>query len=171
MRLIAIISHALTLSLFAISGFIIVFSFKGVVEKVFQKKSFSPSPSSELEDGFVNIIEEMPRFPGCEEVSNKAERKSCAQQNMLKYIYEEIQFPEIARESSIEEMVVVRFYVNKEGGIEAPKILKDIGGGFGEEVLRVVRKMNDLPERWTPGKQNGKVVKVAYNLPVRIHLQ
>ena len=44
-------------------------------------------------------------------------------------------------------------------------------GGFGEEVLRVVRKMNDLPEKWIPGRQRGKAVKIYYNLPVKIRLQ
>ncbi len=163
---ISTISKAITLLLFAIIGFALIFLFKGVIEKG------TPSPvKPKINCYFGSIIEEMPRFPGCEEVSDIGERKVCAQQKMLGYIYQEINYPAHAREIAIEGTVVVRFYVNKNGEIEDPEILKDLGGGLSEEALRVVNKMKDLPQRWIPGTQRGKVVKVAYNLPIKFRLE
>jgi len=171
MKFITILSHVLTLSLFAVFGFFIIFFFKNIIEKADQKKTLSSS-KVEIENCLVNISEEMPRFPGCEDIKDRNERRVCSQQKMLKYIYSEIKIPLTARESAIEgTVVVVRFYVDKQGNIKAPEILKDIGGGFGEEVLRVVETMNHLPEKWIPGRQHGKAVKVYFNLPIRIRLE
>lgn len=142
---------------------------KPVVEKVIPVAPPPPPREPEVTT-IVFVAEEMPRFPGCEDVSDKAERKICAQQNMLKYIYQEINYPTIARETGIEGTVVVRFYVDEQGNIKAPEIIKEIGGGCGKEAMRVVKKMNELPDRWTPGKQRGRAVKVYFNLPVKYKL-
>ncbi len=58
------------------------------------------------------------------------------------------------------------FVVNSDGKIENVKILRGLGYGLDEEVLRVVNKMPD----WIPGKQNGKEVNVQFNLPVNFNL-
>ena len=112
----------------------------------------------------------MPRFPGCETVADRTERKVCAQQNMLNYIYDEINYPTIASEAGIEGTVVIRFYIDEQGNVKEPEILKEIGGGCGKEAMRVVKKMNELPDRWTPGRQRGRAVKVYFNLPVKYKL-
>ena len=47
-------------------------------------------------------------------------------------------------------------------------VLKDgVGGGCGDEAIRVVKAM----PKWTPGSQRGKPVKVFYTLPVTFKLQ
>ncbi len=144
---------------------------KPVVEKVIP---VAPPPLPEKVEPEVKIVhtvvEEMPRFPGCEDMSDKTERKACAQQAMLKYIYNEINYPTLARETGIEGTVVVRFYIDEQGNVKAPEILKEIGGGCGKEALRVVKTMNDMGEKWTPGRQRGRAVKVYFNLPVKYKL-
>lgn len=44
------------------------------------------------------------------------------------------------------------------------KLLRDIGHGTGEEALRVLK----LSPKWIPGEQDGKPVRVLYNLPISI---
>ena len=140
-----------------------------VIEKVIPV--VPPPPEKEPEVVPILIFaEEMPRFPGCEDVSDKNKRKTCAQKRMLEYIYQEINYPTIARETGIEGTVVIRFYVDEQGQVQSPEILKEIGGGCGKEALRVVKKMSDLPDRWIPGKQRGRPVKVYFNLPVKYKL-
>ncbi len=58
------------------------------------------------------------------------------------------------------------FIKEKDGSLANIKILKAIGGGCEEEVLRVLNTM----ERWKPGKQKGKPVRVQYHLPVSFGL-
>ncbi|MFK7810391.1 MAG: energy transducer TonB [Saprospiraceae bacterium] len=129
-----------------------------------------PPPEPEVEEIFT-VVEEMPRFPGCEDKTDKAERKKCATEKMLQFIYKNIKYPPIARENGVEGTTVIRFYVDKDGTVKSPEILKDIGAGCGTEAKRVVQMMNKMGQKWIPGKQRGKAVKVYFNLPVRFRLE
>jgi TonB family protein len=109
----------------------------------------------------------MPRFPGCEEITDLSKKNACAADKMLRNIYTNITYPEQARKNNTEGIVVVQFVINKKGEIISPKIIRGLGDGLDEEVIRVVREM---PE-WIPGKQNGKKVSVSYNLPVKFKIE
>lgn len=99
-------------------------------------------------------VEEKPSFPG----GNEA---------LLKFIYDNIQYPEMAVSTGIEGTVHTEFIIEKDGSIGDVKLLKGIGGGCDEEVLRVLKK---LP-RWKPGKQCNKAVKVPFIVPIKFSLQ
>ena len=114
----------------------------------------------------------MPRFPGCEGMSGSdKEKEECAKEKMLQYIYKNLKYPAIARENGVEGMCVIQFVVGKDGSVQEANIVRDIGAGCGESALKVVNNMNNLPEKWTPGKQRGRSVKVFYTLPVRFKLE
>ena len=61
----------------------------------------------------------------------------------------------MAKRAAIEGKVIVQFTVNKLGEVENPEILRGIGGGCNEEVLRVLKKM-----KFSPGIQNDRPVNV-----------
>ena len=109
----------------------------------------------------------MPRFPGCEDESSKDERKNCATEKMLQFIYKNIKYPAIARENGVEGTVVVTFVVEKDGSITDAQVVRDIGAQCGQEALRVVNMM----PKWVPGKQRGRSVRVQFNLPVKFKLE
>ena len=48
-------------------------------------------------------------------------------------------------------LIVVTFVVNEKGKIEDAKTLKDIGGGCGDEVIRVIETMNEGDAKWIAG--------------------
>jgi len=100
------------------------------------------------------IVEEMPAFPGGEAERNK-------------FLAENIQYPQQATENGIQGTVYVSFVVDSKGNVTDVKILRGIGGGCDEEALRVVRMM----PKWHPGKQNGKNVRVLFNMPIYFKLQ
>ena len=119
-----------------------------------------PPPAPEEGGVFVNVGQS-PRFPGCEDMSgSKEEKEACAQKKMLEYIYGNLKYPAIARENGIEGQVVIQFVVDKDGSIKDIKLVRDLEGGCGEAALKIVEGMNSLPQKWTPGKQRGCVVKV-----------
>jgi TonB family protein len=111
------------------------------------------------------VVEEMPRFPGCED-EPAVERNTCAQQKMMTFLFGELRYPEKARDEKVEGTVVVQFVVDKAGNILNPKIVKGLGAGCDEEVLRVV----SLMPQWVPGRQEGKPAAVQFNLPVKFKL-
>ncbi len=125
-----------------------------------------PPPEEPEEAPIFKIVEDMPRFAGCENVHKKEERNECSQQKLLEFIYSNIKYPELAKETRIEGVVVVQFVVEKDGSITDVKIMRDIGGGCGEEAVRVVKMM----PKWIPGKQRGRPVRVLFNLPIRFKL-
>lgn len=130
-----------------------------------------PPPKEEEAEEIFKVVEDMPRFPGCEDIENKKERRACANRKMLTFIYEHINYPGLARDNNIEGTVVISFVVDKDGRINDAEVVRDIGGGCGAEALRVVNMMNDMPERWIPGMQRGRPVKVLFNLPVKFKLE
>ena len=137
-----------------------------------RKKVVRQAPKEVIEESQIfEVVEQMPRFPGCEDIAGDDNAKrQCAERALLTYFAKCLKYPRVAQENGIEGVVVIRFVVDTDGKIVNPTILRDIGGGCGEEALRVVNKMNDLPQRWTPGKQQNTPVKVQFNLPVRFKL-
>lgn len=130
-----------------------------------------PPPTPEIEEIF-KVVEQMPRFPGCEnEIGDNRDKESCAKEKMLQFIYQNLTYPQEARDAKLEGMCVVQFVVNTKGAVTEIKTVRDIGQGCGKAASEVVHLMNQMDERWTPGMQRGKTVKVLYTLPVRFKLE
>jgi protein TonB len=67
--------------------------------------------------------------------------------------------------------VIVQFTVGKKGEIEDARVARGIGAGCDEAALKAVEAMNNMSQKWIPGKQRGRPVKVLYTLPVRFKLE
>jgi len=100
------------------------------------------------------VVESMPGFPGGDHA-------------IIKYLGNNINYPEMARESGIQGRVFVTFVVEKDGQVSNVKVLRGIGGGCDEEAIRVVQQMPN----WIPGKQRNIPVRVQFNLPIRFVLR
>jgi protein TonB len=100
------------------------------------------------------VVEEMPMYPG-------------GDAELLKYIAEHTQYPEIAKENNIQGRVIVRFCVTSKGGVSQVSILKGVDPELDAEAIRVV---NTLPA-FKPGKQGGKPVPVWYMVPITFTLK
>lgn len=127
-----------------------------------------PIPKEEDYDAPFLRVEEMPRFGDCADklVMTKNERKMCSDRAFMSYIAKQVRYPAIARENNVQGTVVVEFIVNKQGAITEAKIIRDIGGGCGQEALRVIKKMPN----WTAGQQRGRNVMVKMKLPIHFRL-
>jgi len=99
------------------------------------------------------VVEEQPSYPGGEEAR-------------IRFLQENIKYPEEAKELGIRGKVFVTFVVEIDGSISDIRVLRGIGGGCDEEAIRVV----DAMPRWIPGKQSGSPVRVQYNLPIKFSL-
>lgn len=119
-------------------------------------------------DEVYKVVEEMPRFKNedCEKMNDSKDQKKCAEMAMLKFIYSNIKYPKVARNAGIQGTVIIKFTVQKDGSIADAKVLRDPGGGCGEEAERVVNMMPNF----VPGKQKGEAVNVSYTLPVSFKL-
>jgi TonB family protein len=99
-------------------------------------------------------VEQMPMFPG-------------GDVELLKYIAENTQYPEAAKQNGIQGRVIVRFCITKEGGVSLVSVLKGVDPNLDQEAMRVVKS---LPA-FQPGTQRGKVVPVWYMVPITFTLK
>lgn len=83
----------------------------------------------------------------------------------VKFLQKHIKFPEAERKAKISGVCYVSFIVEADGSISNVKILKGVtnGPGYDAEAIRVVQLM----PKWKPGRQNGKAVRVQFNMPIR----
>ncbi|NJN77564.1 MAG: TonB family protein [Saprospiraceae bacterium] len=135
-------------------------------------KRVLPPPKKEVEviEEVFQIVEEMPRFPGCDITGSYDEKKKCADKKMLEFIYANVKYPSVARENNVEGTAVVSFVIKKDGSISNINVLRDPGAGCGEEAVRIINLMQNLPNKWIPGRQGNENVRVQFNLPIRFRL-
>lgn len=116
--------------------------------------SFMTSTAQTKKNDMVfDVVEVMPQYPG-------------GQIAMLKYIMENIKYPEQAMKEGIQGRVTVRFIVEKDGSISDVRPVLSVHPLLDKEAVRVVESM----PKWSPGKQNGKPVRVRFNVPVMFKL-
>ena len=105
------------------------------------------------EDEIFVFVETSAMFPGGED-------------SMYAFIAKHLVYPEKAREKKISGTVIVKFVVEKDGTLSHIAILRDIGGGCGQAVVDMIKKM----PKWVPAKQSGKPVRCEFTLPVKFEL-
>ena len=99
-------------------------------------------------------IDEPPSFPGGDIA-------------LINFIYSRLQYPEKARELNIEGRVFVRFYIASDGSLFNFELLKDIGGGCGDEAIRILKMMPN----WKPAFTKNQYIKTPYVIPINFRLE
>ena len=100
-----------------------------------------------------DVVEEMPRYPG-------------GPQALFKFLGENVHYPAEAEKAGIQGRVIATFVVEKDGSISQPTIVKSVDPLLDAEAIRVISAMPN----WKPGRQNGKVVRVKYTVPLSFNL-
>ena len=128
------------------------------IQHVEEKEAQTPKQAvdeSQEDTTVYTFAEQMPQFKGGEA-------------EMMEFLGENVRYPEEAQEAGVEGIVVASFVVEKDGTLSDIQILKDLGMGTDEEVIRVIEKMSG---QWVPGKQAGEPVRFRYTLPVRFTIK
>lgn len=109
----------------------------------------------EVQDTVYPVVEQQPEFPG-------------GTTELMKYLSDNIIYPEISEANNSQGRAFVRFVVNADGSITDAFLLRSAGDVYLDmEALRVVSAMPN----WTPGKQYGKPVRTYYTIPVTFRLR
>jgi protein TonB len=66
------------------------------------------------------------------------------------------------KKPTLQGFIFATFIVEKDGSLSDIKVLRDIGYGTGQELIRILK----LSPKWKPGKQNDKEVRTLYSLVV-----
>ena len=104
-------------------------------------------------DSIYNVVSENAEFPGGDVALSDWMRKN-------------MKYPEECRKQGIQGRVVIKFVVNKDGSIVDLETVRSLHPALAEEGLRVVKSM----PKWKPAKENGKVVRSRFNIPIMFRL-
>lgn len=119
-----------------------------------QSATGNEQPGGQTGDTTVyTVVENMPVYPGGDEAR-------------VKFIIQNVKYPQAAKEKGIQGTVLVSFIVEADGAVADVKVVRGVGSGCDEEAMRVVKLM----PKWTPGKQSGKAVRVQFNMPIKFAL-
>ncbi len=112
------------------------------------------APQAEKEKTVYAVVDKQPSFVG-------------GPAALKKFWEENIQYPEEAKKNKVTGTVYATFVVRADGSVADIKILRGIGHGCDEELVRVIKLM----PKWIPGEQKGQKVDVQFNLPVKFMLE
>ena len=124
-----------------------------VVAPVSPEAKEAPADSTAKEEVFM-VAEQMPEFPG-------------GMKELLKFLQDNLKYPENAMKNNVQGRVIVQFVVEKDGTPTEFKVLRSVDPDLDAEALRVLQTM----PKWKPGMQRGEVVRVKYTVPVSFKLQ
>ncbi len=115
-------------------------------------KTAEPAKTDSLGDDDTAwlIVEQMPNFRGGDVMAFRD------------WVKLNVKYPVDMYKQGIKGRVVATFIINRDGSLSDVKILQSSAEEFSREVLRVLERS----PKWTPGRQNGKVVRVKYTIPV-----
>lgn len=82
-----------------------------------------------------------------------------------RFLSQHLKMPAQAREMGVDGVVYAQFVVDKQGKITSPSILRSLGMGLDDEVLRILT----LPDasQWAPGRKDGQPVNTLMTIPIK----
>ena len=101
-----------------------------------------------------DVVEQMPEYPG-------------GIAALLEYLMKNVKYPADAEKQKIEGRVIATFIVETDGSISNIEVAKPVFPSLDAEAVRVLSGM----PKWTPGRQNGKEVRVKYAVPISFNLK
>lgn len=134
------------------------------------------APAAPAADRVLEVADEMPEYQG-------------GMEQLMRDLGQLVKYPESAQAAKLEGKVFVSFVVAADGTMQDVKVRKGIShpltapGKDGKPVTTTIstpadqaldaaalRAVQQLPGRWTPGRQDGKPVAVAYTIPITFAL-
>lgn len=148
-----------------------------IIETVVPKPSTSQEPMDpkkiqvidkpdDLPPFNVMAVEQVPIFPGCENVSSNEERRQCMSDKIAAHIQRKFN-TNIAGDLGLkgEQRIYVMFKIDKQGHVTDIKTSSKYSL-LNKEAERVIGKLPQM----TPGKQKDNHVDVLYSLPIKFNV-
>jgi TonB family protein len=104
-------------------------------------------------NGIYTIVEQQPEYPQ-------------GMKAMFDWFQSSMKYPEEALKAGVEGTVYIGFVIEKDGSMTNMTLKRGIGSGCNEEAMRILK----TTPNWKPGMHNGKIVRVAYTVPIKFKL-
>jgi len=110
--------------------------------------------ASAQDNTIYDKVEVMPEYAG-------------GQVALMKFMCDNLQYPQDALKQGKEGRVLVQLVIEKDGTVSDHKVVKGISPSLDAEAMRVAKM---LPNKWTPAKNKGQVVRCRYSIPFTFRL-
>lgn len=137
-------------------------------DEIVEVKEVVEAPVEEvIADVPFAVIENVPIFPGCENLSNNDQRKKCMSEKVQEFVQRKFN-TDLGSQLGLSGInrVIVQFKIDKNGNITDVRS-RAPHPRLEQEAARVI---NSLP-KMQPGRQRGKPVGVMYSLPIVFQVQ
>ncbi|WP_428328282.1 TonB family protein [Mucilaginibacter sp.] len=132
---------------------VITFAPPKLTGKVTNVKIISPPAVTDTvpakDDRLFTAVEQVPQFPGGINAFGT-------------FLSKNMHYPASSRKNGVQGRVIITFVIEKSGELTGIKVVRSVDKDIDNEALRVMH----LSPNWQPGIQNGKLVRVAYTVPI-----
>lgn len=118
--------------------------------KVKSKKTFGSDPNNKNSEPEFVALEKQPQYPG-------------GFKKLYRYLGDNFHYPKGLKPRP-KGTILVNFVIDKDGSIIEVYVKEGVHPLLDAEAVRMVENM----AKWEPGVQDGKPVKVAYNIPIDV---
>lgn len=137
------------------------------LEEIMDSESIKDITHYETEEIPFQLIDQVPLFPGCEELETNAQRKECMSNGINAFVNKNFDTGMVKRDSITGlQRINVQFTVNENGVVDSIKARARYAS-LEEEAKRVV----ELLPQMQPGKKDDQAVRVIYQLPIVFQIQ
>lgn len=113
-------------------------------------KTFAKKEEAIEEEIPIFSAEEMPKFQG-KDINE-----------FRKWVVSNLVYPQLAQENGISGRVTIQFVIERDGKLSNVEVIR----GVDRELDAAAVKTVSSSPKWTPGKNNGKPVRIKYIIPV-----
>jgi TonB family protein len=113
------------------------------------KAAIRPSVTDTIKEGIFSRVDVQPQFPG-------------GLQAFGVFLGNNIKYPADDAKNKVQGKVICKFVVEKDGHLSNIEVVRATTEAMGKEAVRV---LSSSP-KWTPGQQNGRLVRVYYMVPI-----
>jgi protein TonB len=84
------------------------------------------------------------------------------------FIRDNMVYPQRAIDNNLFGKVLVQFVIDEHGNVSNAQVVRSVDPELDKEALRLIT--SPKAPKWTPGRQQGKAVKVKYTFPISFQL-
>ncbi len=132
----------------------------GVVESIGQEYEEVEEPLA------FAVVESAPVFPGCESKVGNAAQRECFKENVVRYVLENFEYHQSARDANISGRIFVQFIIEKDGRTAQVQVVRGLDPELDQEAERVVKSMPQM----IPARQRGRPVRISFIVPIKLVL-
>lgn len=160
-------SNRKQLGLYALNLPIIIVLMMGLSEGIQSPSEIKGLMKNEFEIFTASEAYEPPVFPGCELLASEVDRQSCSQEKLMGYIFQNIRYPQSAREKNQMGTVVFSLVIGKDGSPQEIHLQKSVSDELDGELKRVLEAM----PKWSVVSEEHLSESVVVAVPIQFQLE